>query len=155
VYFCYVFNILLSRWQSLLSPQSAAFAICAVVGGCLFVRWWRLDSQHRLRIWKLYGWFTGFVCVGSCTGAVSYAAWAQWLYNYYLSQRPTPFTNSTLENGPEDIESAVFYGKVSPFSDRCRRRLACALRVAQLPIIYPFAVFPMADCCSHHIPGSI
>ena len=121
----------------------------------MFVRWWRLDSEHRLRIWKLYGWFTGLVCVGSCAGAVCYAAWAQWLYNYYLSPRPTPFTNTTLENGPEDIESAVFYGTVSHFPDRRHRRLACALRAAQLPIIYPFAVFPMADCGSHHIPGSI
>jgi hypothetical protein len=114
------FTIFAPRWHSLLLLQSSAFAVCAVVGGGLFLRWWRLDSHHRLRIWKLYGWFTGLVCVGSCTGAVCYAAWAQWLYNYYLSLRPTPFTNTTLENGPEDIEAAVFYGTVSPFPDRCR-----------------------------------
>jgi hypothetical protein len=78
----------------------------------MLMRWWRLDSQDRQRIWKHYGWFTGLICIGSSTGAVAFAAWSQWLSNYYETDRPA-FTNTTLRNGPEDIAAAVAYSQVS------------------------------------------
>lgn len=69
----------------LFCTQSAAFVVSAAAGGTMFVRWWRLETQDRKRIWRLYGWFTGLMCFGSCTGTVAYAAWSQWLVNYQLS----------------------------------------------------------------------
>lgn len=92
------------------------------------MRWWRLDSLDRNRIWKNYGWFTGLMGIGCCMGAVCYAAWAQGLHHYYDTERPQ-FTNSTLENGPEDIAAAVSYSYVS----------LIARAVAQLLTASPFS----------------
>ena len=54
--------------------QIAAFCASAVGGGTMFVLWWRMTVQLRLRVWKLYGWFTWLMCFGSLFGAVSWAA---------------------------------------------------------------------------------
>jgi hypothetical protein len=46
---------------------------------------------------------------------VTFAAWTQWLSNYYETARPA-FTNTTLRNGPEDIAAAIAYSQVSNFA---------------------------------------
>ena len=45
----------------------------------MFVRWWRLEEDDRRRVWLLYGWFSGLMCVGSVFGAVAWAVWMQFL----------------------------------------------------------------------------
>ena len=40
----------------------------------MFWRWWRMDEEDRPRVWVLYGWFSGLMCVGSVFGAVAWAA---------------------------------------------------------------------------------
>ena len=38
-----------------------------------------MEEEHRQRVWVLYGWFSGLMCVGSVFGAVTWAAWMQYL----------------------------------------------------------------------------
>jgi hypothetical protein len=66
-------------------PQSASCVAAAAASGWMFRRWWLLDSYDRGCVWKHYGWFCGLMCIGCCSGAVSYAAWAQWLAGLYAS----------------------------------------------------------------------
>ena len=53
--------------------QIAAFCVSAVGGGTMFWRWWRMKEEDRRRVWVLYGWFSGLMCVGSVFGAVTWA----------------------------------------------------------------------------------
>ena len=39
----------------------------------MFWRWWRLEEEDRPRVWVLYGWFSGLMCLGSVFGAVTWA----------------------------------------------------------------------------------
>ena len=34
-----------------------------------------MEEEHRRRVWELYGWFSGLMCVGSVLGAVTWGAW--------------------------------------------------------------------------------
>jgi hypothetical protein len=55
----------------------------------MFLRWWRMEEEHRQRVWVLYGWFSGLMCVGSVFGAVTWAAWMQALMrNFTVSSTP-------------------------------------------------------------------
>jgi len=54
----------------------------------MFVRWWRLDEDDRRRVWLLYGWFSGLMCVGSVFGAVAWAAWMQFLLAFFSGYTP-------------------------------------------------------------------
>ena len=45
----------------------------------MFWRWWRMEEEHRARVWVLYGWFSGLMCVGSVFGAVTWAFYMQTL----------------------------------------------------------------------------
>jgi hypothetical protein len=85
--------------------------------------------------------------IGSCTGAVCYASWAHWLRNYYDTERPT-FTNTTLENGSEDIASAVSYAQVST-SARIVAQLheVNALFQAFRWLIAVAITYPITFCC--------
>ena len=49
----------------------------------MFVRWWRLEEDDRRRVWLLYGYFSGLMCVGSVFGAVAWAVWMQFLLAYF------------------------------------------------------------------------
>ena len=52
----------------------------------MFYKWWRLDDGARRRVWRLYGWFTGLMLCGSCFGAVTWAAWMQFLVNFFTGE---------------------------------------------------------------------
>jgi hypothetical protein len=65
--------------------QVAAYCASAVGSGTMFVRWWRLKEEDRPRVWLLYGWFSGLMCVGSVFGAVAWAAWMQFLLARFSS----------------------------------------------------------------------
>ena len=54
----------------------------------MFWRWWRMEEEHRQRVWALYGWFCGLMCVGSVFGAVTWAAWMQSIVFEFLSYAP-------------------------------------------------------------------
>ena len=38
-----------------------------------------MEEEDRPRVWVLYGWFSGLMCVGSVFGAVAWAFWMQFL----------------------------------------------------------------------------
>ncbi len=63
--------------------QIAAFCLSAIGSGIMHARWWRLDSRRKRQVWRLYGWFTGLMCFGSCLGAVAWVANMQQLCTYY------------------------------------------------------------------------
>jgi hypothetical protein len=52
----------------------------------MFLLWWRMEEENRPRVWVLYGWFSGLMCVGSVFGAVTWAFWMQALVALFTSQ---------------------------------------------------------------------
>jgi hypothetical protein len=40
----------------------------------MFRLWWLMPEEDRLRVWRLYGWFSGLMMCGSCVGAVAWLA---------------------------------------------------------------------------------
>ena len=74
----------------LLTPplQIAAFCISAASSGAMFIRWRRMDEDSRQRVWRLYGWFTGLVCFGSCFGVVAWVSGLQFLIFNFKLQNP-------------------------------------------------------------------
>lgn len=65
--------------------QSSSLLVCASISLFMHIRWRRLDDYDRSCVWKHYGRFSGFMCAGCCFGSLSFAAWMQWLYNYYAT----------------------------------------------------------------------
>jgi hypothetical protein len=55
----------------------------------MFLRWRRMAEEDRRRVWRLYGWFSGLMCLGSVFGAVTWAAWMMVLALYF-SQTQVP-----------------------------------------------------------------
>ena len=51
----------------------------------MFLRWWRIEEEDRRRVWELYGWFSGLMCVGSVFGAVTWGAQIQYLVVQFQS----------------------------------------------------------------------
>jgi len=50
----------------------------------MFLRWRRMAEEDRRRVWRLYGWFSGLMCLGSVFGAVTWAAWMMtlvWIFS--------------------------------------------------------------------------
>ena len=68
-----------------LTSQVAAFFVNAVTSGYFFVRWWRLPSSLKQRIWNLYGWFAGLMCSGSCFGTLYGASLTEFQTFFFLS----------------------------------------------------------------------
>jgi hypothetical protein len=54
----------------------------------MFWRWWRMEEEDRSRVWVLYGWFSGLMCVGSVFGAVTWAFWMQFLSAFFTTSTP-------------------------------------------------------------------
>ena len=42
-----------------------------------------MEEEDRPRVWVLYGWFSGLMCVGSVFGAVTWAFWMQTLVAFF------------------------------------------------------------------------
>jgi len=55
----------------------------------MFLRWRRMAEEDRRRVWRLYGWFSGLMCLGSVFGAVTWAAWMMTLV-WIFSQSQVP-----------------------------------------------------------------
>ena len=47
-----------------------------------------MEEEDRARVWVLYGWFSGLMCVGSVFGAVTWAFWMQSLVALFTAQTP-------------------------------------------------------------------
>jgi hypothetical protein len=47
-----------------------------------------MEEEHRQRVWVLYGWFSGLMCVGSVFGAVTWAFLMQSLVADFTSSYP-------------------------------------------------------------------
>ena len=47
-----------------------------------------MEEEHQQRVWVLYGWFSGLMCVGSVFGAVTWAFWMQTLVANFTSFNP-------------------------------------------------------------------
>ena len=47
-----------------------------------------MKEEDRQRVWRLYGWFSGLMCVGSVFGAITWAAWMQFLVLFFKSFAP-------------------------------------------------------------------
>ena len=47
-----------------------------------------MEEEDRQRVWVLYGWFSGLMCVGSVFGAVTWAAWLRFLAAFFTSFTP-------------------------------------------------------------------
>ena len=47
-----------------------------------------MEEEHRQRVWVLYGWFSGLMCVGSVFGAVAWAFWMQALVALFTGDTP-------------------------------------------------------------------
>jgi hypothetical protein len=81
---CCMFN----TWSAFfIFQQVAASIVCAAASGRMFFKWRNLSSEHRLRVWSLYGWFTVLLSVGSIVLAFSIASWTGFLVNFYPSSR--------------------------------------------------------------------
>jgi hypothetical protein len=57
-----------------------------------------MDGEGRLRVWRLYGWFSGLMLCGSCCGAVAWGAWMQNLVLTFIVYNPS----STLTNAQQN-----------------------------------------------------
>ena len=49
-----------------------------------------MEEEDRARVWVLYGWFSGLLCVGSVFGAVTWAFWMQVLVDEFIASTPRP-----------------------------------------------------------------
>jgi len=47
-----------------------------------------MEEEDRPRVWLLYGWFSGLMCVGSVFGSVAWAAWMQFLVAFFTANTP-------------------------------------------------------------------
>ena len=55
----------------------------ALAGGFMFYRLWRIAENDRVRVWRLYGWFSALMMCGSCVGVVTWVAWMMTLVHAY------------------------------------------------------------------------
>jgi hypothetical protein len=66
------------------SSQIALHIICALATGVMYFLWRRLKEDHKRRVWRLYGWYTGLACIGSAFGATT--AFIGVIYEQYVVQ---------------------------------------------------------------------
>ena len=101
-----------------LSAQVAAYCLSTLGSGTMFVRWWRLEEADRRRVWLLYGWFCGLMCVGSVFGAVAWAVWMQFLLAFFSCHHSRLYSgaNAIAACAAVQLASRIFH----PVRDRVR-----------------------------------
>ena len=106
----------------------------------MFLRWWRIEEEHRQRVWVLYGWFCGLMCVGSVFGAVTWAADMQYLgfqFIFYASGGGfTPAQAQSLQAQDQYWWAAFFVTYAIEF---------LCLSVAKLLVLHRMADFALAE----------
>ena len=69
-----------------------------------------MEEEHRQRVWVLYGWFSGLMCVGSVFGAVTWAFWMQVLVTFFTGNTPGLSNAQTYSlSAHAQYWSAAFY----------------------------------------------
>jgi hypothetical protein len=72
---------------SLVEAQIFAYCVSAVVGGALFFLWLRMGGEGRQTVWRLYGWYSGLMMLGSIIGAFTWSAYMMYLLRSYESSK--------------------------------------------------------------------
>ena len=69
-----------------------------------------MEKEDRPRVWVLYGWFSGLMCVGSVFGAVTWAFWLQALVALFTFNTPG-LSNAQVQslNAQSQYWGAAFY----------------------------------------------
>ena len=98
--------LLVNTWpaaSSVLSDaatQIGAFCVSAAASGTMFLRWWWVSEERKKRMWRMYGWFTGLMCCGSCIGAVAWTLSMIALADLFTTMNPastlSPFEQERL-----------------------------------------------------------
>ena len=98
--------LLVNTWpaaSSVLSDaatQIGAFCVSAAASGTMFLRWWWVSEERKKRMWRMYGWFTGLMCCGSCIGAVAWTLSMIALADLFTTMNPastlSPFEKERL-----------------------------------------------------------
>jgi hypothetical protein len=105
-----------------------------------------MEEEDRPRVWVLYGWFSGLMCVGSGFGAVTWAFWMQTLVAL--------FTTSTPGLPPAQVQSLLAQGQywVAAFIVTYAIEFLC-LSVAKLLVLHRMADFavPKGDGLSRRL----
>ena len=52
----------------------AAFVLPALISGWFCAKWWLLSDDAKAKVWRLYGHFTGIMCLASILGCVSWSS---------------------------------------------------------------------------------
>ena len=69
-----------------------------------------MEEERRPRVWVLYGWFSGLMCVGSVFGAVTWAFWMQALVASFTSSNPALSPAQVFSLGAQgQYWAAAFY----------------------------------------------
>jgi len=79
----------------------------------MFARWWRLDEEGRQGVWRLYGVFTAFMCIGSCVGA---AAWAVNMVSSKAFYTFGRYVYSVSFGGPNNVYTPVELASMAKYS---------------------------------------
>jgi hypothetical protein len=105
-----------------------------------------MEEEHRQRVWVLYGWFSGLMCVGSVFGAVTWAFKMQGLV--------AEFTGDTPGLSPAQAFSLAAQGRywVAAFYVPYAIEFLC-LSVAKLLVLHRMADFavPKSDGLSRRL----
>jgi hypothetical protein len=104
------------------------------------------DDSDRPRVWVLYGWLSGLLCVGSVFGAVTWAFWMQALV--------ANFTAHTPGLSPAQVNSFFAQAQIwiAPFYVTYAIEFLC-LSVAKLLVLHRMADFgvPKGDGLSRRL----
>jgi hypothetical protein len=105
-----------------------------------------MEEEDRARVWVLYGWFSGLMCVGSVFGAVTWAFWMQALVALFTSITPglSPAQAWSLFAQSEYWAAAFYVTYAIEF---------LCLSVAKLLVLHRMADFagPKGDGLSRHL----
>ena len=105
-----------------------------------------MEEEHRQRVWVLYGWFSGLMCVGSVFGAVTWAFWMQYLVAFFTAFNPG------LSPAQVDLLNAQGQYWVAAFYVPYAIEFLC-LSVAKLLVLHRMADFavPKGDGLSRRL----
>ena len=103
-----------------------------------------MEEEHRQRVWVLYGWFSGLMCVGSVFGAVAWAFWMQVLVAFFTAPGLLPAQFQSLNAQGQYWTAAFFVTYAIEF---------LCLSVAKLLVLHRMADFavPKGDGLSRRL----
>jgi hypothetical protein len=93
-----------------------------------------MEEEDRARVWVLYGWFSGLMCVGSVFGTVTWAFWMQTLVALFTTFNPdlSPAQVNSLDAQAQHWAAAFYVPYAIEF---------LCLSVAKLLVLHRMADF--------------